>query len=192
MRVTGEEALEPFPLVDADTTHPRLKPIFDKMKAKGAGPLHIHRTIAHAPQVYEGFAALATALRQPGATDRSDRELAILRTTWLRQAEYEYIEHKRIALGCGLSQQQVDGVENWQGESCFSPRQRLILRFTDAMMDNGNVDDATRRIVREQLSPPEIIEIAMVAAFYTAVSQFSHTVKVRPEAEASNYGVGDS
>jgi alkylhydroperoxidase/carboxymuconolactone decarboxylase family protein YurZ len=60
------------------------------------------------------------------------------------------------------------------------------------MMDNGNVDDATRRIVREQLSPQEIVEIAMVAAFYTAVSQFSHTVKVRPEVEASNYGVGDS
>jgi alkylhydroperoxidase family enzyme len=186
---TRDEPTDTFPLVDADTADPLLKPIFDRMRASGAGPLHIHRTIAHAPQVYEGFAAFATALRQPGATSRSERELAILRTAYLRQASYEYTEHRRIAIDCGLTQAQVDGVEDWERETCFSRRQRLILRFTDAMMDNGNVDDATRKIVREQLSPQEIIEIAMVAAFYTAVSQFSHTVRVQPEVAASSYGV---
>jgi alkylhydroperoxidase family enzyme len=192
MSAISDQAADTFPLVDADTSDSRLKPIFDRMRANGAGPLHMHRTIAHAPQVYEGFAALATALRQPGATSRSDRELAILRTVYLRQADYEYNEHRRIGLGCGLTQAQVDGVENWQSESCFSPRQLLILRYTDAMTDNGNVDDATRQAVREQLSSQEIVEIAMVAAFYTAISQFSHTVRVRPEATASSYGVGDS
>lgn len=191
MSATGNETTGTFPLVDADTADPRLKPIFDRMRAGGAGPLHIHRTIAHAPQVYEGFAALATALRQPGATSRGDRELAILRTVYARQARYEYTEHRRIALGCGLTQAQVDGVEDWRGQSCFSPRQRLILQFTEETLDNGNVDDATWRIVRDQFSSQEIIELAMVTAFYTAVSQFTHTVRVQPEIAASNYGVGD-
>ena len=33
-------------LIDRDTNDPIVKPMFDAMKAKGAGPLNIHRTIA--------------------------------------------------------------------------------------------------------------------------------------------------
>ena len=77
-------------------------------------------------------------------------------------------------------------------ELLVNPDKDKLAKFTDAMTDNGNVDDVTRQQVREQFSSQEIIEIAMVAAFYTAVSQFSHTVRVRPELAASTYGVGDS
>lgn len=180
-----------FPLVDIETENALLSPIFRGMQARGAGPLHIHRTIAHAPQIYEGFAAFATALRQPGATSRADRELVILRTTHLKGAEYEEIQHRRIGLACGLTQQQVDSVRTWREQDCYSSDQRLWLAFTDAMADNGSVGDALLAQVKAQFSLQAIVEMAMVSALYTAVAQFSRTVRVQPESEVTDYGVSD-
>ena len=179
--------LGPFPMVDKDTTDPVLKPIFDAMKAKGAGPLNIHRVIGQAPEVYKGFAAFAAALRLPGTTSRADRELTILRTTQLRGSEYEFIQHRRIGLSCGLTEQQVDGLSDWKNQPLYNEQQRLILQYVDSMVINGTVDDATTRAMRQSLSPKAIVELTMTSAFYTAVVQFSRAVMIAPETVATTY-----
>ena len=177
----------PFPMVDKDTTDPVLKPIFDAMKAKGAGPLNIHRLIGQAPEVYKGFAAFAAALRLPGATSRADRELTILRTIQLRGGEYEFIQHRRIGLSCGLTEQQVDGLSDWENKPFYSEQQRLILQYVDSMVINGTVDDETTRAMRWSFSPKAIVELTMTSAFYTAVVQFSRAVRIAPETVTTSY-----
>jgi alkylhydroperoxidase family enzyme len=103
-----------FPLVDRDTNDPIVKPMFDAMKAKGAGPLNIHRTIANAPEVYKGFAAFASALRQSGESPRAERELVILRTTQLKGGDYEFAQHRRIGL---RARQETTASRDWFDEA---------------------------------------------------------------------------
>jgi alkylhydroperoxidase family enzyme len=176
-----------FPLVDKDTSDPMVKPMFDAMKAKGAGPLNIHRTIANAPEVYKGFAAFASALRQSGETSRAERELAILRTTQLKGGDYEFAQHRRIGLSCGLTEPQIDGLPDWKSKTVYNDRQRLILQYVDSMLAYGTVDDQIMLKVRQAFSPKEIVELTMTSAFYTAVVQFSRAVRVEPEKEETTY-----
>jgi alkylhydroperoxidase family enzyme len=157
------------------------------MKARGAGPLNIHRTIANAPEVYKGFAAFASALRQSGESPRAERELAILRTTQLKGGDYEFAQHRRIGLSCGLTEQQVDGLPDWKNKVFYDDRQRLILQYVDGMLTNGTVDDGTMLKMRQAFSPKAIVELTMTSAFYTAVVQFSRAVRVEPEKEQTNY-----
>ena len=177
----------PFPMVEQDTTDPVLKPIFDAMQAKGAGPLNIHRVIGQAPEVYNGFAAFAAALRLPGATSRADRELTILRTTQLRGGDYEFVQHRRIGLSCGLTAQQVDGLFDWKSKPFYSEAQRLILDYVDSMVVNGTVDDPITRAMRRSFSPKAVVELTMTSAFYTAVVQFSRAVRIAPETVSTTY-----
>jgi alkylhydroperoxidase family enzyme len=180
-------AVGTFPLVDRDTNDPILKPMFDAMKAKGAGPLNIHRTIANAPEVYKGFATFATALRQNAESPRAERELAILRTTQLKGGDYEFAQHRRIGLSCGLTEQQVDGLPDWKSKTVYNDRQRLILQYVDGMLASGTVDDQTMLKVKQVFSPKEIVELTMTSAFYTAVVQFSRAVRVEPEKQETSY-----
>jgi alkylhydroperoxidase family enzyme len=180
-------AMGTFPMIDADSNDPIVKPIFDAMKAKGAGPLNIHRTIANAPEVYKGFATFASALRQNTESPRAERELAILRTTQLKGGNYEFAQHRRIGLSCGLTEQQVDGLPDWKSQTVYSDRQRLILQYVDSMLANGTVDNPTMLRVRQVFSPKEIVELTMTSAFYTAVVQFSRAVRVEPEEVETNY-----
>jgi alkylhydroperoxidase family enzyme len=176
-----------FPLVDRDTDDPIVKPMFDAMKAKNAGPLNIHRTIANAPEVYKGFAAFASALRQNAESPRAERELVILRTTQLKGGDYEFVQHRRIGLSCGLTEPQIDGLTDWKNKTIYDDRQRLLLQYIDSMLANGTVDDPTMLRVRQVFSPKEIVELTMTSAFYTAVVQFSKAVRVAPEKEATSY-----
>lgn len=180
-------AVGTFPLVDRDTNDPIVKPIFDAMKAKGAGPLNIHRTIANAPEVYKGFAAFASALRQDGESPRAERELAILRTTQLKGGDYEFAQHRRIGLSCGLTESQIEGLPEWASKTIYSDRQRLILQYVDSMVANGTVDDPTMMKVKQVFSPQEIVELTMTSAFYTAVVLFSRAVRIEPEKQETSY-----
>ncbi len=177
-----------FPLVDWDIDDPIVKPIFDAMKAEGNGPLNIHRTIAHAPEIYRAYTALASALRHDGVTSRADRELCILRTTQLRSGEYEFFQHRRIGLTCGLTEEQVDNLEDWRAKPCYDERQRLILELTEQMVTTGVVDDHMLTEAKRVFSSRELVELAMTSAFYTALVQFSRALRIEPEIRVSNYG----
>ncbi len=179
-----------FPLVDIDTDDPLVKPLFDAMKARGAGPLHMHRTIAHAPAVYAGFAQFATALRAEGATSRADRELMIVRTTQLRDSHYELTEHKRMALACGLTAEQVEAVGGWRESALFDERQRTILRLADEMYfePNGVISLALFDTLMRDFPLQAIVELVMTASFYIGLVHFSHVVRVQPETVVTNYG----
>ena len=115
------------PAVEIDSGDPIIGLIFRVMQDRGAGPLHIHRVLANAPLAYQGFSTFAAALRGPGATPRTDRELAILLTALLKDSSYEFVQHRRIGLSVGLTPQQIDSLTDWREAGCYSPRQQLIL-----------------------------------------------------------------
>lgn len=120
-------------------------------------------------------------------TSRADRELVIIRTTQLKGGDYEFAQHRRIGLSCGLTEQQVDGLPDWKSKAIYSDRQRLILQYVDSMLANGTVDDPTMLQVRQVFSPKAIVELTMTSAFYTAVVQFSRAVRVEPEKVETSY-----
>ena len=51
---------------------------------------------------------MAIALRTAATTPRADRELIILRTAQLVGGEYEYAQHKPMAVSCGMTAAQLD------------------------------------------------------------------------------------
>lgn len=174
--------------VSIDTDDPIVKPIFEAMKDRGSGPLNIHRVMACAPAVYRGFAAFAAGLREPGATSRADRELVILRTTQIKCSEYEHIQHKRIGLSVGLSQEQIDRLDSWRDSKAYDNRQRLLLELTDGLVIGGRLSAEVAERAERSLTSEEIVEVVMSSALYVAVALFTHAICVEPETVATSYG----
>lgn len=185
---SAQEAAKPrLPLVDPFTQDPVLRPIFDGMRSRGLEPLNIHRTIGHAPELYKAFAGLATALRFSGVTPRVDRELMILRTTQLKEGDYEFAHHKRIGLTCGLTEAQIDSLPRWRRTSVFNNRQRAILEYAEQMVQAAEVDDATFATMQRLFSPQEIVELTMTSGFYVGVAQFSRALRIEMDKSPTTY-----
>jgi alkylhydroperoxidase family enzyme len=177
-------------LVPSDTKDPIVGPIFDAIKARGGQPLNMHRTVANSPRIFKSYVDMAIALRAAVTTPRVDRELIILRTAQLVGGEYEFTQHKPMAVSCGMSTAQLDAISQWRSSEAFSARQKAILAYADGMASARGVDDAVFAEIKKYFNDQEIVELTVTSAFYGAVAQITRAlnVKLEPNAGQTAYG----
>ena len=179
------------PLVPSVTSEPTVGPIFEGIKARGGEPLNMHRAVANAPKIFKAYVDMAITLRTAAITPRADRELIILRTAQLGGGEYEFAQHRPMALSCGITVAQIDALPQWNASTLFSERQRAILAYAEGMASPKGVDDATFGRLSRHFNPQEIVELTVTSAFYGAVSQITRSlaVQLEPNAGQTAYGV---
>ena len=178
------------PLVASDTKDPIVGPIFDAIRSRGGQPLNMHRAVANSPKIFKSYVDMALALRAGATTPRVDRELIILRTAQLAGGEYEFTQHRPMAVSCGMTPAQIGGLDKWRDDKSFTDKQRAILAFADGMASPDGVDDATFAAMQKHFSAQEIVELTVTAAFYGMVSQITRSldVKLEPNAGQTAYG----
>ena len=178
------------PLVDPNTQDPVIAALFSAIRAKGGGPLNLHRTMANAPELLGPFLDLAVALRASPVSPRIDRELVILRTLQITGGDYGFAHHRAMGLSCGLTEAQIGDLDRWQESPNYSDRQRALLAYADAMTSPDGVDDSTYQALSAILPPREMVEITLSGAFYAMVAQLTRALRVPPDADgvAGRYG----
>jgi alkylhydroperoxidase family enzyme len=108
------------------------------------------------------------------------RELAILRVARLTpHAEYEWVQHVPIARAAGAADDQVDALERDDPEAdCFSPAERVVLRFTAEVVRDAQASDETLEQLSAMLSPREVVELLMVIGQYMMVARVMATTRM--------------
>ena len=101
--------------------HPRVPPLpepeWDDRTASSSGragvpggdAVNIFATLVRHPRLFRHWLPFGGALLT-GSLPARDRELLILRTAWLCRSEYEWGQHVRLALGVGLSEEEIERV----------------------------------------------------------------------------------
>lgn len=132
------------PLLEDAQTEPDMQAFFGQVRQRGAEPLNLHRTLAHAPPYFAAARHAAFAIRDTGELPRDMRELAIIRGAQLNGGFYEEAQHRPMALSCGLTPAQLDAIRHWTHSSEFSHAQRALLGYVDAMFGcSGRTGRAT-------------------------------------------------
>ena len=150
----------------------------------------MHSAVANSPKILKSYVDMALALRAGATTPRADRELIILRTAQLRGGDYEFAQHRPMAMSCGMTAAQLDALPQWQSSTLFSERQRAILAYAEGMMSAQGVDDATFAGLKKHFNDAEIVELTVTSAFYGAVSQITRALEVKLEANAGQTAYG--
>jgi len=178
------------PLVQDDTTNPDARALFEELRARGTRPLNLHRVYGNAPKLARSSLAMAQALRHDAMVSRADKELIILRATQLARGDYPFGQHRRLAISCGITVEQIESLAQWRDSKLFNDRQRAVLAFVDGMASPDGVDDATFAAMKAFFSAQEIVELTMNAAFYTANSLISRTLRITAEGNPKDGSYG--
>jgi|SRR5262245_15550981 len=192
MPVAAQQPAGPrVPLVQDDTSDPDAQALFKELRARGTSPLNLHRVYSNAPKLARASLAVAQALRYDAIVSRADKELIILRATQLARGDYQFGQHVRLAISCGITAEQIESLPRWRESKLFSDRQRTVLAFADGMASPDGVDDATFDAMKAYFSNQEIVELTMNAAYYGASSQISRTLRITAEGnpKGGSYGV---
>ena len=165
----------------ADPQAPEARALVERIVRERGSVLHLYQMLLHSVPLAEGWLAYLTAVRQRLSLPGALRELVIMRVASLNGARYEADQHAPIALREGLSQAQLDALDDWVASDAFSAGQRSVLALTDAMTRDVQVPPATLEAVRAFLPDREVVELVGTIAAYNMVSRFLEALGIHSD-----------
>ncbi len=160
-----------------------LKDLTESRAAQGQQVINLTLTTFHAPKISRATGTVAQALRSDAMSPRLLRELAILRTAEVVGSEYELVQHKILAKGCGYPQAKIDAVPVWVNSKLFDERERALLAYVDKMTHGGDVDDATFDAFAKFFTPQEIVELTVTVGNYYGNGLLTRALRVKLETD---------
>ncbi|MBV9991933.1 MAG: carboxymuconolactone decarboxylase family protein [Alphaproteobacteria bacterium] len=176
--------------VGRDAAHPLAKTIYkmlfgerDPVVEPGTEtgtPGNWWTVFALVPDVFDHAVAGFQLYRSPNRKlDPKYRELGQLRAGWARGSQFVYSQHCKAARGVGLSEDKIANIAAWQTAECYSPVERALLAYTDALVhDGGRTADGVFEALKAHLSDEEILEFTYVTALYDFHAVISKALKL--------------
>ena len=164
--------------VGREAKNPYAEPIFDELfgdrdpvKEPGTAtgtPGNWWTVFAIVPDVFAhavaGFQLYRSRRRK---LDPKLRELGQIRAGWARASQFVFSQHCKAARSLGLTDEQVEAIPAWSSSNVFSPEERAVLAYTDALvLDGGRVPDELFERLEGFLSHEEILEFSYVTMTY--------------------------
>lgn len=141
--------------------------------------LNIFRTLAHAPKAFKRFMAWGGyILSEANSLSARDRELVILRTGFNWKSGYEWAQHVRIGLDCGLTQVEIDRIKRGPQAPEWTDADRALLTATDELTRDAFITDATWNALGEY-TDKQRMDLVMTVAQYTQVSMMLNSFGVQ-------------
>lgn len=143
--------------------------------------LNLFTTAARLPRPFKPWLLLGRALVINGTLPFADRELVILRVAILTGADYEWGQHVRIATEGGVPRAVVDRVVAGPADPGWADRERLLMRAVDELHAGGRIAGPTWLGLARHLDERQLIELPMLAGYYTLVAYLLNSLEVIPE-----------
>jgi alkylhydroperoxidase family enzyme len=140
----------------------------------------IWATLAAHPDALRRFLVFGNHVLGKNTLPVRSRELVILRIAWLTQAEYEWLQHVRIARGAGLSDDEIRALGDTEPAG-FGAADRTLLAATDQLVARADVSDTVWKELRDGLGTEQLIDLVYTVGQYRTVAMAINTFRVQPE-----------
>jgi 4-carboxymuconolactone decarboxylase len=157
-----------LPLVGDDSA---CRDLFDKASESFGYVPNLYRALAHHPAMLKAWTTFAWSLRRDASSPRSLRELAILRSSIITRAAYEWQAHVPMALAADITEEQILDLGTWRTSERFGAEERSVLAATDELTVDGTLTDATWSELRGRFDEAATLDIVLTVAFYSCVSR---------------------
>jgi len=169
---------------------PEVQAWLERTMPAGKPPLRLFAILARDPRLFGKF--FAGGLLDRGHLSLRQRELVIDRTTALHRSEYEWGVHVTLfGRKVGLTDEQIASlVHGSPDDPCWSDDDRPLLRLCDELHAGSDVSDATWHELERRFAAEAIIELLLLAGFYTTVSYLTNALRIPPEPDGARFPQG--
>lgn len=107
------------------------------------------------------------------------RELGMTRAGWARGSQFVFSQHCKSCRALGMSEQRIAAIPAWSVADCFTPAERAVLAYADALvLDGGRVPDELFDELRRHLSDEEILELTYLTTLYEMHATMSRALRL--------------
>ena len=149
-------------------------------------PVNLYKALANHPAFVGAWTEFAQSMRVDTKTPRGLRELMILRSGQVQGSEYEWAQHLRMARKAGVREAQIEQLADWRTSAEFTEHERAALGLLEGVTA-GKVDDATWQKAAGLYSREEMVELVLVAGFYSMVARVLDALRVELDDDIRDY-----
>ena len=139
-----------------------------------AQPANVTSTFAWHPALARSYFLFNNHLFHSTLSDRL-RELIIVRTGWVRRAEYEWSQHVRLARAVGISDEELDAVMEGPDAPVWGPFESAALRAVDEICAARYVSDATWHQLATELNRQQLMDLVFTIGAYDLLGMATTT-----------------
>jgi alkylhydroperoxidase family enzyme len=154
-----------------------IRALLDQSSAGAERDANIFSTFVRAPGLFRKWLPFGGKLLS-GKLPSRDRELLILRTGWNCGAEYEWAQHARLAVQCGVTTEEVVSVTVGPDDQVWSPFDATLLRAADELHLSSTLSDETWEVLAARYTTEQMIEVPMLVGHYHLVAMTLNTLGV--------------
>ena len=155
--------------------------------SRGLGVLNVFKVLAHSPELMESWWRMMAVLFARLQLEPRLRELAILRLFQLTRSPYGFAHHVRIGRDAGVTDEQIAALDAYEASALFSPLEKLVLRYTDAVTRLEDTSTAIASELRAQLSEREVVELTFCIANWNMMAHLLLPLAIELEPAAHEY-----
>lgn len=178
LRQVGKDAAHPFAKAVYKSLFGERDPVVQPGTDTGT-PGNWWTVFAVVPDAFDHAVAGFQFYRGKRKLDPKLRELGQTRAGWARGSQFVYSQHCKASRGVGLSEDQIAAIPHWQVADCYSPVERAVLAYTDAMvLQGGRVADGIFDALKKHLSDEEILEFTYIVGMYDMHAMISKALRL--------------
>jgi 4-carboxymuconolactone decarboxylase len=143
--------------------------------------LHALGTVAHHPPLAKAFMAFNAHVAGANTLSLRDRELVILRLSWLHNSEYELVQHLVIGRRAGITEAEFEQLERGPDASGWTEADATLLRAVDEIHDAAKVQAATWQRLQQRYSIQQILDFLFLVGCYGTLAVVFNSLQVQLE-----------
>ena len=173
--------------------------VLQRWKAGGedARGMHTLGFLAHYPPLAKAFLTLNKHVAADSTLTARERELLILRISWLRKSEYEFVQHAILGRRAGLTEEELERIQIGPDAADWSAADADLLRVADDLHADACIGPETWAKLSERYNPRQIMDMVFLVGCYEvlamAIKSFNIPLEpgvasLAPEVKARMFG----
>lgn len=147
----------------------------------GARGSHGFGVLLHYPALAKAFLTFNQHVAIASSLNKRQRELLILRISWLRRSEYEFVQHVVVGRNAGLSDAEIERVQLGPDAAGWDAFEADLVRAVDELHADARIGDATWARLATQLRREQLMDLVFVVGCYDVLAMVFKTFDVQLE-----------
>ena len=172
---------------DAVSTFPSARDfVLSRHKEDGARGMHGLGIVLRHPALARAFLTFNNHVAVASSLSKRVRELLILRISWLRRSEYEFVQHVVLARNAGLSEAEIERIQLGPDAPGWDPTDADVVRAADELHADARIQDPTWARLAAHFSATQLMDLVFVVGCYDVLAMVFKTfgAQLEPGVEA--------
>jgi len=145
-------------------------------------------TLAHHPALAKAFCTFNAHVAGASTLVVRDREIVILRLSWLRRSEYEFVQHLILGKRAGLSDEELERLQQGADAPGWSAEDADLIRAVDELHGLSKITPPTWARLAQRYSQVQMLDLLFLVGCYDALALAINSIGTPIEAGAPPLG----